>query len=84
MRRYTLVGRIQKLEFYSMEFYVNKSASNDNKHEVHSATCVFLPVESNRISLGEFFTCTTAINKAKEHFDNVNGCYFCARLCHEK
>ena len=67
-----------------MRFYVNKHKQSNGNHEVHTGTCVLLPRKENRIDLGEFFTCSTALVKAEDHFKKVNGCFFCSRLCHEK
>ncbi|MFT5777743.1 MAG: hypothetical protein ACI837_000691 [Crocinitomicaceae bacterium] len=68
-----------------MRFYVNKNVQANGDHEVHQATCLFLPNEVNRINLGEFFNCATAVEAAKEHYPkSSNGCFFCAILCHEK
>jgi hypothetical protein len=67
-----------------MRFYVNKKVQVNGDHEVHQATCLFLPSDMNRINLGEFFNCSDAVEVAKEHYPDSNGCFFCSILCHEK
>jgi len=64
------------------KYYVNKNAQDNGDHEVHTTGCNFLPDVSNRIYLGEFTACQSAVAKAKGHYDQVNGCYFCSRECH--
>jgi len=49
---------------------------------VHSEECKSLPNEDNRIYLGEFYWCRTAVEDAKKHYFKVNGCYACCNECH--
>ena len=63
-------------------YYVNKNAQANGDHEVHTTGCTFLPNVENRIYLGEFYSCRSAVTKAKEYYTQVNGCYFCSRDCH--
>ncbi len=64
-------------------YYVNKNAqSGSGDHEVHTTGCNWLPKPENRIYLGEFYSCHGAVTKAKEYYNDVNGCYFCANDCH--
>ena len=67
-----------------MKFYLNKSTTNSNQHLVHKAFCDLLPSDSSRIELGEHYSCESALEEAKKHFDDSNGCYHCAILCHTK
>jgi hypothetical protein len=67
-----------------MRFYINTRPQTNGEHEVHTATCMFLPHENRREDLGEHYSCSDAIESAEEQFEKVNGCFFCARLCHEK
>lgn len=41
-----------------------------------------MPEVQNRIDLGDFGSCAPAVRKAKEHFSQVNGCYYCSNPCH--
>ena len=60
-------------------YYVNKNAHSTGEHEVHIFTCPHMPELENRIYLGVFKNCRGAIKEAKEHFLNVDGCYFCSK-----
>jgi len=63
-------------------YYVNKNAQSNGDHEVHKEGCRFLPLPSNRIYLGNFSGCRQAVQEARNHYQQVNGCYFCSRDCH--
>lgn len=64
-------------------YYVNKNAqSGSNDHEVHVDSCSRLPESQNRLYLGEFTTCASAVKKAKETYSDVNGCFYCSNDCH--
>ena len=64
-------------------YYVNKDAqSGSGDHEVHTSTCSYLPGSANRVYLGEFSSCSAAVDKAKKTYSDSNGCYHCSRACH--
>ena len=63
-------------------YYVNKNAQPNGDHEVHVSGCSFMPDANNRLHLGEHSNCQSAVRKAKEHFRQVNGCFYCSRECH--
>ena len=63
-------------------YYVNKNAQSNGDHEVHTTGCSFLPKIENRIYLGEFDNCKDAVEQAKKHYTQVDGCYYCSRDCH--
>ena len=63
-------------------YYVNKDAQDNGDHEVHTLACQRLPEEDNRIYLGSFDSCEPAVVVAMSYYDQVNGCYWCARDCH--
>ncbi len=65
-----------------MRFYVNKNAQNNGDHEVHRATCSWLPDPDNRHYLGDYSTSQEAIREAKKYYDQVNGCYYCCPESH--
>lgn len=65
-----------------MRYYVNKTAQANGDHEVHTSTCSRLPAETNRIDLGDFTDCASAVAAARKHYTQVNGCYHCANACH--
>ena len=67
-----------------MKYYVNKNPQTGGEHEVHQSTCSYLPEAENRIYLGDFSNCKDAIKEAKNHYDDVDGCYYCCNSCHTK
>ncbi len=64
------------------KYYVNKNAQSNGDHEVHKEGCSYMPHSDNRIYLGSFLTCQEAVNAARAHYSQVNGCYYCSRACH--
>ncbi len=50
--------------------YVNKNSKTNGDHEVHAATCWFLPTADNRLLSGEFGNCADAVKKAKSTICN--------------
>ncbi len=65
-------------------YIVDKTENKNGKHEVHKTSCNFLPDVENRTSLGIFENCNEAIGKAKEFYDNVDGCFYCCKKCHTR
>lgn len=63
-------------------YYVNDNAQANGDHEVHNASCKYLPSANNRTYLGSFDNCADAVKEAKKHYTKVNGCYTCSRECH--
>lgn len=63
-------------------YYVNKNSQSNGDHEVHASGCSWLPMAENRIYLGAFENCKEAVKEAKNHYDQVNGCYYCSNDCH--
>lgn len=63
-------------------YYVNKNAQSNGDHEVHTTGCSFMPEPENRLYLGEFATCRSAVTEAKKTYPKSNGCYYCSRECH--
>jgi hypothetical protein len=64
------------------KYYVNKNAQSNGDHEVHKADCKYLPLEGNRVYLGDFESCSPAVKKARDHYTQVNGCKTCSSACH--
>jgi hypothetical protein len=64
------------------QYYVNDNAQNTGEHEVHKENCSFFP--QNRTYLGYFSNCKEAVDKARDHYSNVDGCAFCCPQCHTK
>lgn len=63
-------------------YYVNKNAQSNGDHEVHTSSCTWLPEKDNRIYLGEFATCKSAVTEAKKTYEKSNGCFYCSKTCH--
>ena len=63
-------------------YYVNKNAQSNGDHEVHRTGCQWLPQAENRIYLGDFNSCHSAVIAARAHYQQVNGCHFCSNECH--
>lgn len=66
-------------------YCVNRIAqSGSGDHEVHdlSTTTGCLPSAANQLQLGWHNDCAGAVREAKRYFNDVNGCYYCARQCH--
>lgn len=59
---------------------MNEQTNGD--HEVHTTGCSFMPERENRIYLGEFNSCYGAVLKARSHYSQTNGCYYCCNACH--
>ena len=64
-------------------YYVNKNAqAGSGDHEVHKSGCAFMPLKRNRIYLGDYLSCHSALAAARLYYDDVDGCYFCSNACH--
>lgn len=63
-------------------YYVNDRAQANGDHEVHHTECKYLPAAGNRTYLGEFSNCKPAVEVAKVHHRQVNGCATCCPDCH--
>lgn len=64
-------------------FVLNLNQQANGDYEVHEAGCIYFPV-SNYDELGNFYGCIAAVAEAKRKhpYNRINGCYYCARLCH--
>lgn len=62
-------------------YCVNRQAQANGDHEVHEVACKYLPAPQNQLHLGTFPSCRGAVQEAKKHFPQSNGCYFCSREC---
>ncbi|MGL5256756.1 MAG: hypothetical protein ACRC76_06935 [Proteocatella sp.] len=65
-------------------YYVNKNTEGNpnNNHEIHTGRCRWIPSVENRIYLGDFTSCSDAVKKAREYYNNVDGCATCCPDCH--
>jgi hypothetical protein len=67
------------------EYCVNKNAQPETgDHEVHDLASEkgCWPDSENRLNLGAYASCGEAVEAAKRHYSDVNGCYHCANECH--
>lgn len=64
------------------KYYVNMNAQSNGDHEVHELTCAWLPDAQNRLYLGDFFYCSSAVDEAKKKYPKSNGCAHCSPACH--
>ncbi len=64
--------------------YINTNAQPNGDHEVHTETCRFLPNHENIRPLGNFPHCIAAMEIAKIHERQVNGCSHCCEPCHKR
>jgi hypothetical protein len=59
-------------------YYVNKNAQSNGTHEVHKASCTFLPATIYRKHLGYFKNCYEAVKEAKKTYPySADGCHYC-------
>ncbi len=65
-------------------FFVNKKASSNGDHEVHTSECSYMPEEQNQQLLGDFSNCADAVQEARKFYDQVNGCYVCSKECNKE
>jgi hypothetical protein len=63
-------------------YCVNANAQANGDHEVHMYSCTKLPNLENRIYLGEFSSCTAAVQAAKKRYPRSDGCALCCPACH--
>ena len=62
-------------------YYVNKNAQANGDHEVHVQGCSYMPLEHNRLYLGDYTSCFPAVAKAKQIYPQSNGCAYCCPQC---
>ena len=71
-------------EYKVPNYYVNDTAQTSGEHEVHSDGCPYLPYVTSKTDLGHFYSCQPAVAKAKEFYNNVDGCATCSPACHTR
>lgn len=67
-----------------MRFYVSRNAQITGEHEVHRATCSWLPDSENRLYLGDFLTSQEAVREASKYYNIVDGCAYCCPESHRR
>lgn len=65
-------------------YCVNRNQQANGDHEVHnvSSDCRFLPAPTDRKDLGHHDSCESAVEEARNHYSEVNGCFYCSNECH--
>jgi len=66
------------------KYYVNKNAQVNGDHEVHKEGCRHMPITTERVYVGDFPKCTSAVLRAKKIYKTADGCRNCSRPCSEK
>ena len=66
-------------------YYFNQNTDDKGNHEVHTTDCSYLPSVENRIYIGYFSDCKSAISDAKSKypFKTFDGCFYCCRPCNK-
>ncbi len=63
-----------------MDYILNKNPQmNTSYHKIHTQKCAKRPKEENVIQLGNCMCPIEAKSRAKEYYENVNGCKYCCR-----
>lgn len=66
-----------------MDYYVHTLKDAQGDYEVHRDGCQYMPLPSNRLYLGNFLGCNSAVLAARNQgYTPANGCYWCSRACH--
>ena len=63
-------------------YYVNKNPQVNGDHEVHKQGCNYMPDDLNKVYLGDYLSCRSAVTKALEFYSKSNGCFHCSEECH--
>jgi len=60
-------------------YYINLNEQPKGEHEIHKASCLWLPEPKNREYLGEFSTDLEALYLAQAKHPSwcINGCFWC-------
>lgn len=62
------------------EYFVNQDAQPNGDHEVHKAGCNWMP--RYKLALGRHSGCHSAVQAARRHYSQSDGCAFCSPACH--
>lgn len=66
-------------------YCVITNAQPTGEHEVHDIKkCSCLPDRANQKDLGRHPDCKSALIRAKQIYDNVDGCIYCVPECHSR
>ena len=63
-----------------MKYIVNKNAQiGTGYHKIHTSDCSQRPKKENAIDLGECVCLIDAKSRAKDYYQQANGCKYCCR-----
>ncbi|EHF3470693.1 TPA: hypothetical protein SMP82_001354 [Proteus mirabilis] len=66
-----------------MDYYINTLIDDKGYYVIHQYGCEHMPITLNRMFLGNFYDCFSAMRVAIEYsYPKANGCYWCCRECH--
>lgn len=65
-------------------YLVNDTAQETGEHEVHDVTCSWAKLIKKSTSLGTHASCRGAVEEARKHYRNVDGCAHCSPACHTR
>lgn len=65
-------------------YCVNRNQQPTGEHEIHDVNCIYAPHQNNWIDLGWCSSDYEALQKAKYHYANVDGCWHCCASIHRR
>ena len=65
-------------------YLVNDNAQSGGEHEVHETTCSWAKQIKSSTPLGWHASCHGAVQAARKHYSNVDGCKHCCEACHTR
>ena len=67
---------------HMIAYYASRYAQANGDHEIHRAGCANMPIGANRLYLGDFPNCFSALREAKKYYQRSSGCRLCSPECH--
>lgn len=64
------------------KYYILKEADRNGDHIVHDEFCRDLKGIEKRYFLGEYPSCSEAVDAGRIHYYQVIGCILCSPACH--
>lgn len=64
-------------------FFVNDYPQSNGDHEVHKEGCFYLSLVFSKTGLGYHTNCHSAVRKARNYYQNADGCFYCSSDCHK-
>lgn len=66
------------------KYYLNVKPQETGEHEVHNEFCPWLKFTAKLKYLGDFNSCTEAVEEARKYYSNIDGCKACSSECHTR